>query len=350
MEAESATRWGILATGSIAHTFAQGLAACDDQSLVAVGSRTAEAAHRFGAEFGLAADACHGSYEALLADDRVEAVYISPPHPQHARWAIRAAEAGKHVLCEKPLTMNHADALEVVNAAERHGVLLMEAFMYRCHPQTARLVQLIREGAIGEVCSIQATFSFRSEFNPASRLFDPARGGGGILDVGCYTMSFARLIAGVARSEPFAEPIELSGAAHIGATGVDEWSVASLKFPGDITAQLATGVHLFQPSTASVFGSEGWLHIPNPWAPTRDGGVWRLQLHERGKAEPREIAVETSAHLYSIEARTFSAGIAARKVAHPAMSPADTLGNMAALDRWRAAIGLRYPMEESGSR
>ena len=333
------TRWGLLATGRIAHVFARDLAHTASGKLVAIGSRSAEAARRFGAEYGLAANACHGSYEALLADERVEAIYVSTPHPQHAEWAIRAAAAGKHILCEKPLAMNHAEAAAMVAAAAQHDVVLMEAFMYRCHPQTARIVELIRSGAIGEVRALRATFSFRAEFDPASRLFDPALGGGAILDVGCYTMSFARLIAGVASGGDFAEPIELSGCGHVGNTGVDEWAIASLKFPGGITAQLATGVSVALPSTAQVFGTEGSIDVPFPWMPARNGGRWSFHLNRAGSDERVEIAGDAELPLYAIEAEVFSQAIARGAVAHPAMSPADTLGNLAALDRWRAALG-----------
>ena len=156
----SLLRWGILGTGNIAHAFASGLAHSLTGKLVAAGSRSAATSMRFGQEYGLAADSCHASYEALLADPKVEAVYISNPHPGHAEWAIRCAQAGKHILCEKPLAMNHRQAACVVEAARRHDVFLMEAFMYRCHPQTARIVELIREGAIGEVRVIPGDIQF----------------------------------------------------------------------------------------------------------------------------------------------------------------------------------------------
>lgn len=167
-------RWGLLATGVIARTFANGLRHSTAGRLVAVGSRSAETARLFGTEFGLPADRCHGTYEALLADPEVDAVYISTPHPNHAQWAVKCAEAGKHILCEKPLAMNAAEASAIIDAARKHGVFLMEAFMYRCHPQTARIVELVRSGALGSVRMIQATFSVHRETDSRSRLFDPA--------------------------------------------------------------------------------------------------------------------------------------------------------------------------------
>ena len=130
--------WGILSTGNIAKAFARGVAQSQSGQVVAVGSRRAESANSFGEAFGISR--CHGSYEALLADSEVDAVYIATPHTFHAEWAIKAAEASKHILCEKPIGLNHAEAMAIVEAALEHDVFLMEAFMYRCHPQAARLI------------------------------------------------------------------------------------------------------------------------------------------------------------------------------------------------------------------
>jgi predicted dehydrogenase/aryl-alcohol dehydrogenase-like predicted oxidoreductase len=337
-------RWGILAPGGIAKQFARGVAHSKTGTLVAVGSRTREKAEAFGNEFNVPRR--HGSYEALLADAEVDAVYIATPHPMHAEWVLKAAEAGKHILCEKPISMNHAEAMAMVEAARRHDVFLMEAFMYRCHPQTLRLAQLVREGAVGEVRVIKATFSFHAGFNAESRLFKNDLAGGGILDVGCYATSAARLIAGAALGRDFAEPLEVKGCGHLGQTGVDEWAVASLKFPGEIVAQVATGVSVNQANTIEVYGSEGSIVVPWPWIPGREGGASKIILHKKGQEKPEEITVETGDWLYSLEADAVAANLARRQAAPPAMTWADTLGNMAALDRWRESIGLVYEMEK----
>ncbi|MFB3880608.1 MAG: aldo/keto reductase [Armatimonadota bacterium] len=337
-------KWGIIGTGRIAHTFAQGLASSKTGTLVAVGSREQQSAERFGEEFKLSKR--YGSYEGLLADGEMEAVYISTPHPMHAEWAIKAAEAGKHILCEKPLALNHAEAMAVVEAARENDVFLMEAFMYRCHPQTAKLVELVRSGAIGKVGVIQATFSFRAHFDPGQRLFNPALGGGGILDVGCYCVSVARLIAGAATGKDFADPLEVRGVGHLGESGVDDYALAILKFPGDVLGQLATGVNLSQENVVRVFGTEGWLLLPHPWLGMKDG---LIVLHRGGK-EPEEIPVPAEAGLYTLEADTVARHIADRQAAPPAMTWDDTLGNMRTLDAWRAAIGLVYDTEKPGRR
>jgi predicted dehydrogenase len=344
-------RWGILSTGRIAGVFARGVAVSRSGRVVAVGSRTAESAARFAAEHGLPPAAAHGGYEALLADPAVEAVYIATPHPEHVAWVERAVAAGKHVLCEKPAGMNFAEGRRMVAAARRAGVLFMEAFMYRCHPQTARVADLVRTGAIGEPRLVQANFGFRADFHPASRLWNRELGGGGILDVGCYPMSFARLVAGAAAGGPaaFADPVELTAFGRLHPeTGVDEFATAGLRFNGGLVAQLATGVGLTMENHARVCGTEGWLEIPHPWIITRGGGALSFRLHRRGAAEPETITTEAG-NLYALEADAFADALRAGAREVPAMTPDDTLGNLAALDRWRAALGLVYPADALAS-
>jgi predicted dehydrogenase len=347
-------RWGIIGTGTIAKTFAKGVADSRTGVVVAVGSRDQRSADAFADAFSIPRR--HPSYDALLADPQVQAVYISTPHPMHKAWAVKAAAAGKHILCEKPIGVNAAEAAEIIAAARRHDVFLMEAFMYRCHPQIAKLVELIRDGTIGQVRVVQATFAFHAPlpYDPTSRLLAKELAGGGILDVGCYPASFCRLVAGAAAGQPFAEPTELVATGYLGRTGVDEWTVASAKFPGpvgsdgtpggDILAQLSTGVQCDQENVARVYGSEGWILLPNPWNPSLDGSPARLVVHRRGEPA-HEVVVETPAQLYAMEADTVAEHLAARQAASPAMSWDDSLGNMKLLDRWRAAIGLRYPFE-----
>ena len=342
-----------MGAGRIARTFAQGLTESRTGTLLAVGSRSAKKANAFcnELELNLGAANQHGSYEALLADPDVDAVYIATPHPLHAKWAVKAAEAGKHILCEKPLTMNAAEAAAVIEAARRHDVFLMEAFMYRCHPQTARIVELVKDGAIGDVRLIQATFSFHAGFDPDGRLFNKALGGGGILDVGCYPVSLVRLVAGAAAGEDFLDPVTVVGCGHLGPTGVDEWAAATLEFPGGIIAQVATGVALQQENVARVFGSDGWFLVSSPWGGERGGGTTKIMLHRKGKGngkakEPEEILTETDRQLFSFEADIVAEHIDARQAPSPAMTWADTLGNMKTLDRWRAAIGLVYDAEK----
>jgi predicted dehydrogenase len=334
--------WGILGTGRIAGIFAKQLSQSKTGKLAAVGSRTQASADRFAAEYRVARS--HGSYEALLADSQVQAVYIATPHSLHAQWCLKAAAAGKHILCEKPLTLNHTEALAVVEAARNHDVFLMEAFMYRCHPQTAKLIELLREKVIGEVRVIHASFGFHRDFNPETRLFKNALAGGGILDVGCYTVSMSRLVAGVATGKSFAEPVEVKGCGHFAPSGVDTWATASLKFPDDILAALATSVEVQQHNTLRIHGSNGSIFVPAPWAQVHDGTTTKLFVERKGEPQ-QEIVVELTQPAYAIEADHVAAYIERRQA--PAMSWDDSLGNMGALDRWRKSIGLIYESEQA---
>ncbi|QBD77510.1 oxidoreductase [Ktedonosporobacter rubrisoli] len=335
--------WGILGTGSIARVFAQGLAGSKTGKLVAVGSRSQAAAERFASQWNVAH--LHSSYEALLSDSEVDAVYIALPHTLHAEWAIKAAEAGKHILCEKPIGINHAQAMAVIEAAQRHNVFLMEAYMYRCHPQTRRLVELIRSGAIGQVRVIQATFSFQTGNDLEHRLLNNRLGGGGILDVGGYCTSMASLIAGVATGQGVVAPSAFEAVGHVGeASRIDEYAIASLAFPGDIVAQLFTGVQVNGENVVSIFGSEGSMLVPNPWTPNRQSGKSAIILRRNGETEAQEIVIDSDLGLYSYEADTVAAHIEERQA--PEMSWQDTLNNMRMLDQWRAALGAVYDLEE----
>lgn len=337
-------RWGILGTGRIAATFCQSVAVSHRGQVVAVGSRALESAQKFARTH--AVPSAYASYQELLADPEVDAVYIATPHPQHAEWVIKAAEAGKHILCEKPMGLNHAEAMVMVQAARDHGVVLMEAFMYRCHPQTAKIIDLIRSGTLGTVGLVQATFSFKCDYDPKSRLWANVAGGGGILDVGCYAVSMARLVAGAASQKAFLDPIALTGAGVLHPEcGTDVYAAATLKFENNVIAQVATGVGLTQENTVRIYGTNGWLLVPAPWGINCGSGPLKIFLHKEGSAEPEEIQFE-GVPIYALEADAFANAVAAGLRDVPQMSTDDTLGNLATLDQWRAAIGLIYASEQ----
>lgn len=337
--------WGILSTGRIAKAFAHGVAGSRTGRVVAVGSRSRESADAFADEFDIPHR--HAEYDALLGDPDVRAIYIATPHPMHPEWCIKAAEAGKHILTEKPIGLNHAQAMAAIAAAREHGVFLMEAFMYRCHPQTAKLVELVRDKAIGEVQFIEARFGFHARFDPESRAFKNALGGGGILDVGCYPVSMARLLAGATRGEPFADPIDVCGAGHKGQSEVDDYAAATLRFPGDVVAQVTTAVRSAIGQGLRIVGTEGEINVPEPWIPARDGGTVRFTLQKRGEDEPQTIDVHSDVPLYGLEADVVADALAAsrQEACPPAMTWEDTLGNMRTLDRWREPIGVVYEQE-----
>lgn len=333
-------QWGILGTGNIARTFARGVAGSTLGKVVAVGSRAKESAEKFAGEFNIPNR--HGSYEALLADPEVHAVYIAVPHPLHAEWAVKAARARKHLLVEKPIGINFAEAMVITEAALENDVFLMEAYMYRCHPQTAKLVELVKSGAVGDVRVIAADFSFHwpKPWNANSRLIANELGGGGILDVGGYVVSMCRLLAGAAMGKAFADPDSVTGAAHIGKTGVDEYAVGTMKFGGNILAQISSGVQVGREAGLTIYGSEGRIHCPKPWVP---GLMEKILVYKAGK-DVEEIQVESKLGLYSLEADTVARYLPQRQ--SPTMSWEDSLGNARAMDQWRASVGQQYESEK----
>jgi predicted dehydrogenase/aryl-alcohol dehydrogenase-like predicted oxidoreductase len=340
--------WGIIGTGAIATTLANALAKSRTGTLAAVASRSQANADKFGDTFSLPSNKRYSNYQALLDDRDVSAIYIATPHPSHAEWAIKAVSAGKHVLVEKPMAVNQYQAQAMVEAALANNVLLMEAFMYRCHPQTQKLIDLLNEKAIGEVRVIQATFSFQAGFNPESRIYKNELAGGGIMDIGCYPASYARLLAGAATGKEFADPIEVKAVGHLESTGVDGYTLAVLKFPGDILGQIAAGVAVNQENVVRIFGTGGRIFVPNPWVANRTSpDTGKIIVHRQGEPEPKEIIIETNVTAFSLEVDVLGDAVFAGKkqAPSPAMSWADSLGNMRTLDAWREQINVTYTFE-----
>ncbi len=349
MSVKQPLRWGILGAGRIAAALARAINLSATSKLVAIGSRSAASAEEFGRQFNVPHR--YDSYDAVLNDIDVDCVYISLPNHLHAPWTIKCAKAGKHVLCEKPLAMNEAEARTMVEAAKKHDVFLMEAFMYRCHPQTAKVVELLKQDAVGAVRLLTGTFSFAMSEKylqqPDVRMIN-AMGGGGIMDVGTYPVSMSRLIAGVVTGKPFADPIEVTGSAMIlPVNQIDEIASASLRFAGpkgrpDIVASISCGMRTDADRTFSIWGESGHIRIADPWLPHVGGR--KVTLQRTGSTKPETIIVDDGGvDLYTIEVDLVAACIGQRQT--PAMSWDDSLSNMRTLDRWRAAVGLKWECE-----
>ena len=243
-------RIGILGAANIARLFTRDVRGSADVEVVAVASRTEVTAARFAAETGIARH--HASYEALLADPTVDIIYIPLPNSLHAPWAMAAAAAGKHVLCEKPLTLSAAEARAMFEAARRHGVMLLEAYPYWFQPQTGAMLELLREGAIGQPRFVQASFGFTVP-NPASNIrLDPALGGGALLDAGSYPLSLIRLVMGDA-------PQRVSAEADWADSGVDIAMLGSLQWADGRRAQMACSMAQGVNRQATIVGSAGTL-------------------------------------------------------------------------------------------
>ena len=246
--------WGLLSTARINGQLLAAARASALAGVVAVGSRSGERARAYATEHGI--PRAHGTYEALLGDPAVEAVYVSLPNALHAEWAIRALEAGKHVLCEKPLASTAAEAEAMFDAAERSGLRLAEAFMFRHHPQTLRLTELVRGGAVGPLRLIRATLSFAIADAADPRL-RRALAGGALADVGGYCVSGARLLAG--------EPERVLAEQVSGGDGVDLRFAGTLRFPAGVVAQFDCALDLPRRDALEVVGAEGTLSLSDPW-------------------------------------------------------------------------------------
>ncbi|MDX6766374.1 MAG: Gfo/Idh/MocA family oxidoreductase [Candidatus Methylacidiphilales bacterium] len=333
-------RWGILSTGRIARTFASQLPQ-GNGTLVAVASRSIREARAFATTVPGATP--HGSYQELLDNPSVEAVYIATPHPFHVEWATRAAAAGKHILCEKPMGMSASQVELAITAARIHGVFLMEAFMYRCHPVTAFLIEWVRAERLGRLQHIAACFSFDAPVPPEHRLVALALGGGGILDIGCYPISLIRLLAGASANKPFAEPLTFKGTARLLPTGADGAASALLTFADGLTAEAHCGVALQRGAWVELTGTRGRLRIDQPWLSRwlgRNALVWH-QPHGRFWSVPHPVF--SARPVYALQAAEVARCVRSGLKQSPKISWDDSLGNARVLDAWLAEAGVHHP-------
>jgi predicted dehydrogenase len=329
--------WGVIGTGAIAGDLALSLQKSSRCRIASVAGSSPEKARAFAELWSLPRAA--SSIAELLADPEVEAVYVATPHPAHEAHALAAIAAGKPVLLEKPFTMDAAGAARVLAAARAKNVFVMEAFMYRCHPLVRALVARLADGAIGRILHVRADFGFRKARDPNGRLYNVAKGGGAILDVGCYPASFARLVAGVAVGRPFAEPVRVQATGLRGPTGADEQASALLTFESGVTATISTAIHHALGRSAMIFGEDGHVVVPDPWAPEshRHGTKTSFTIH-RERREPELVAFDTERDSYALEAELVADALPATEAPWPAMTWDDTLGNMKLLDAWAAAV------------
>jgi predicted dehydrogenase len=332
--------WGIIGTGGIASDFAQALVRSKRCTVVDVCGTSLEKAAAFASARQI--QKCSASLDEMLQNPEVEAVYVSSPHPSHAEQCIRCIDAGKAVLCEKPLSVDVAGAERAIAAARSRRVTLIEAWMYRVHPSTRVLIERLESGDIGRVKEIRADFCFRVERDPKHRLFNPELGGGAILDVGGYPVSFARLVAGVAAGGKLAEPVSIQGEGRIGPTGVDEFSVATLEFASGIRAHLRCAV--FEPlgTETVIIGERGKIVIPDPWIPgsTRQSLDCEFTVHVEGRS-PQVVSIHAELPTYGIEAEMVADTLPDLEAHWPAMTWEDSLANARVLGEWLNRIRSR---------
>ena len=323
-------RWGILGTGSIARQFVRGLNSVPEAEVLAVGSRSEASAAKFADKWNIPRR--HASYRALASDPDVDVVYIATPHPFHAENATLCLEAGKAVLCEKPFCVNAAEAERVIGLAREKGLFLMEGMWTRFFPLMEEVRRLVSEGSLGEVRMLNVDFGFRADPDPASRLFAPGLGGGALLDVGVYCVSFASMVLG--------RPSGSVGISHLGETGVDEQASVVLEHEGGRLANLSIGIRTTTPQEATIMGAEAYVRIHAPW--------WRPESMtiSRSGTEDEQIEAPISGNGFGYEAAEVMRCLEAGKTESEIMPLDETVSVMGTLDSIRAAWGLRYPGEE----
>ena len=333
-------KWGIAGTGQIARAFALALNRAENCRACGVAGRRAEKAAAFAAE--LRVERAYSSVEQMCADPEIEAVYVCPPHPFHAEWARCALKQGKHVLCEKPMALGMEEIHEMQRLAREQGVLLLEGYMYRCHPQTAKLVELLKAGAVGRVRSVEGAFSFRSEFNPASRLFDPALGGGAIWDIGGYPLSMANLVAAASSGNAPVRPERLEAVGVWAENGIDLLSTALVCYPAGIVGRLTVSLTSTEDNSLRIYGEGGKIVVPDPWVCDRvNPPQGRILLTRSGEAA-EVIEVPCDRTSFTLEAEYFASLAAQGKTdaVFPVMSAAETVLQNELLQEWeRNAAG-----------
>jgi predicted dehydrogenase len=338
LPADRPVRWGVLATGKIATAVVSDLALLDECEVVAVAARRQESADAFAARHGIAT--AYGDYRSLVEDPDVDVVYVATPHALHREHVELALDAGKAVLCEKAFTLNAADAEALVATARERGLFLMEAMWMRCIPLVRRLRQLLASGALGEVRQVRADLGFVVDKPPTDRLLDPALGGGALLDMGIYPLTFASLFLG--------EPATVSAAAALSDAGVDLNLALSLGYDSGAVASLTSSMTAWSPRTASIATDRGRLDLPAPfhhpsavsWTPL-DGDP-----DLDGPPEPQEISEALLGRGYTHEALEVVRCLRNGETESPLVPLDDTVALLRQMDRIRELVGVRYPGDQ----
>lgn len=316
-------RWGIISTANIGlKRVIPAIHASHNGEVAAVASRSLAKAQAFAAQAGI--PRAYGSYDELLADPQIDAIYNPLPNSEHAAWSLRCAEAGKPMLCEKPLARDAAEAQAMVDAFAARGLLFAEAFMYRFHPQTQQVLRMVEAGAVGQVTAVQATFCFPVANEDDIRLSQPLAGGA-LMDVGCYCVNVIRLLA-------HAEPDRVSAAATFGSRSrVDEALAGVLGFESGVVAHFDCGLRAFRTHTYEVRGTRGRIQVPEAFV--MEAGAATVIRHWQGTSCD-EIAVGPANH-YQLMVEDFAAALLNGHA--PRYAPQDAVANMRVLDRLIAA-------------
>lgn len=327
---EGKLKWGIIGTGMISNKFVADLGHTSNGIAYAVGSRNQESADEFAGKYNI--PKAYDSYDKLLQDPDVDVIYVGTPHPLHKINVIDALNAGKHVLCEKPFTMNAAELEEMIAVAREKKLFLMEAMWTRFLPPIRRVREWIRDGKIGEVRLVKAEFGFRMGWDPEHRLLNPELGGGALLDAGIYPVSFASMIFG-------AKPEKVYSNASIGETGVDEQFSILLAYEGGRSATLNGAIRVDLPNEAYIHGTEGYIRIPQ-FLFSREASLYV------NNEEVEKFEDDRPSEGYAFEAEEVGRLIQAGELESEVISLEESLDIMRLLDQVRGQWGLKYSFED----
>lgn len=324
------TNWGIIGLGKIAHKFAKDLLLLEDARLYAVASRSQERSQAFADQYNV--PHCYDRYEDLMQCAGLDVIYIATPHTAHFENTMLCLQNGKAVLCEKPFAMNVREVQEMVNTARRTDTFLMEAMWTRFMPTIHKMLEIIQKGEIGEVIAVKADFGFHAPFDPASRIYNPALGGGSLLDIGIYPVFLAQLL--------FGKPSKISALANFGATGVDEDLGMILQYENGKLAHLHSSVIAKTQTEAFIYGTEGFIHLHPRW---HEPTFMTLQRY----GEPaQDFTFDYRGNGYYLEALEVMDCLQKGKKESDQLPLSFSLELMETLDRIRQEIGLKYPQDE----
>ena len=339
----SKVRWGIIGTGSIANAFAHSIKHCNHSELISVFGRNKEILQTFSQKFDVAGI---NEIDELVASNVIDAIYIATPHSSHFEYALQAINNNKHVLCEKPIAMNHIESMVLFGLAKDHGVFLMEAYMYRTHPQTFNILKNIESLCdTNEKVEINASFGFHAEIPKDHRLRDPMLGGGAIMDVGCYPLSMSKLLAGHILKKPYADPISIEGSGNLDETGVDSNSKARILFSENIEANISCAINEVYENNLEIISGDYKLSVSQPWhcGQFQDGHS-SIKVYSKNKLVD-EISYKDEVGLFTREIDHASECIINNKLESDLISHADSQSIMLWLDKWRKELGIKCPHE-----
>ena len=339
-------KWGILGTGMIARAFASSIKDSQNSELKYVASRSKESSNKFAEKYNC--EAIEG-YDSLIDLEDFEALYIATPHPQHFEFALRALQKGKAVLCEKPMTMNSTESMILIEAARKNNSLFMEAFMYRVHPQTEKIREIIKDYFLDEPLEIEASFGFKADVPKEHRLVNPELGGGSILDIGCYPMSMSRMVVGIQEGKSFTNPTNLKSKGTLSENNVDLFAEAKLEFSNGSSAQISSSINQILPNKVIIKNQRTTLEVIEPWRCGEDvGRKSSIFLSHEGKKE--EIQFNEPIGIFTFEIDHFSEVLLSGSIESNLVSHSDSHGNMIWLDTWRKSIDVYYSEDKPTKR